>query len=283
MEPLKDIVVIYHADCPDGFGAAWAAWKKFGDAASYYPAYHRTEPPAGLEGKEVYTIDYSYSPELVKKYAPLAKKWVIIDHHVTNEPTLPLASASHFDLKHSGAYLAWTYFHPETPVPKLLRYVEASDLWIFDNGELPFVKEIDDAVHLRTFDFAEWDALARDMETETGFEMLRVEGSLLRKNTEHEVARILKHAEEIEFEGYRTLLVNAPAHVSEIGAALYTKMPPIGIVWSRRGHKVIVSLRSDGSVDVSKIAQKYGGGGHPVAAGFSWEQEQLLEFKKAQK
>ena len=34
MEPLKNIVVIYHADCRDGFGAAYAAWKKFGDRAT---------------------------------------------------------------------------------------------------------------------------------------------------------------------------------------------------------------------------------------------------------
>ena len=35
METLKKIVVIYHDQCRDGFGAAYAAWKKFGDDASY--------------------------------------------------------------------------------------------------------------------------------------------------------------------------------------------------------------------------------------------------------
>ncbi len=60
------------------------------------------------------------------------------------------------------------------------------------------------------------------------------------------------------------------------------QMPPIAIIWSRRGKKVIVSLRSDGSVDVAKIAQMYGGGGHAVAAGFSWEVDTFLAFQKAQ-
>ncbi len=277
--PLKNTVIIYHADCPDGFGAAWAAWKRFGDIASYLPAYHRTEPPAGLEGKEVYTIDYSYSPDQVKKHAPLSKKWVIIDHHITNEPTLPLASEAHFDLTHSGAYLAWTYFHSEKPVPKLIQYVEAADLW---NFELPFARELDDAIHLRDLDFLEWDTMAREMETESGFAKLRSEGELLRKANMQEVARLVKHAEEVTFEGYQALMVNSPAHVSELGAALYTQMPPIAIIWSRRGKKVIVSLRSDGSVDVAKIAQMYGGGGHAVAAGFSWEVDTFLAFQKAQ-
>ena len=34
------IAVIYHADCIDGFGAAYAAWRKFGDAARYLPMHH---------------------------------------------------------------------------------------------------------------------------------------------------------------------------------------------------------------------------------------------------
>jgi phosphoesterase RecJ-like protein len=40
-----------------------------------------------------------------------------------------------------------------------------------------------------------------------------------------------------------------------------------------------VSLRSDGSVDVSRIASGFGGGGHAGAAGFSMETS-LAELKK---
>jgi phosphoesterase RecJ-like protein len=40
-----------------------------------------------------------------------------------------------------------------------------------------------------------------------------------------------------------------------------------------------VSLRSDGSVDVSRIASDFGGGGHAGAAGFSVESS-LAELKK---
>src|SRR3989344_1169898 len=31
----KKIAVLYHKGCTDGFGAAWAAWKKFGARAEY--------------------------------------------------------------------------------------------------------------------------------------------------------------------------------------------------------------------------------------------------------
>ena len=36
----KNIVVLYHADCLDGFGAAYAAWEKFGDTAEYIPVQY---------------------------------------------------------------------------------------------------------------------------------------------------------------------------------------------------------------------------------------------------
>ena len=40
-----DIAVLYHAECPDGFGGSFAAWKKFGKTAIYIPVYHDTSPP----------------------------------------------------------------------------------------------------------------------------------------------------------------------------------------------------------------------------------------------
>ncbi len=73
-------------------------------------------------------------------------------------------------------------------------------------------------------------------------------------------------------------MVNTPLHVSYVGKELYTKYPPIAVMWSRRGNSIIVSLRSDGSVDVADIAEKYGGGGHPQAAAFRWEAEHILHL-----
>jgi len=42
-EVNKEIVVLYHANCLDGFGAAYAAWKKFGDTADYIPVQYGEE------------------------------------------------------------------------------------------------------------------------------------------------------------------------------------------------------------------------------------------------
>ena len=67
-EPLKDIVVIYHQYCYDGFGAAWAAKKKLGETASYVPSLARDIYPEGIENKEVYIVDFALLRRLCRNY-----------------------------------------------------------------------------------------------------------------------------------------------------------------------------------------------------------------------
>ena len=52
----KLIVVFYHAECTDGFTAAWAAWKKFGNRADYVPIFHITPPPLRLKNPQNYFL-----------------------------------------------------------------------------------------------------------------------------------------------------------------------------------------------------------------------------------
>ena len=48
----KKIIVFYHKDCLDGFGAAWSAWKKFGNRAEY-AAVSPYAIPEDLKGKQI--------------------------------------------------------------------------------------------------------------------------------------------------------------------------------------------------------------------------------------
>ncbi len=68
------------------------------------------------------------------------------------------------------------------------------------------------------------------------------------------------------------LAINAPVlFASELGNRLAGQSEGIGLTWQLADDGDIeVSLRSQGSAifDVSLIAARYGGGGHPNAAGF---------------
>ena len=46
LEPSSVNCVIYHADCTDGFGAAYSAWKLLGNRAEYHACKHGTSHPS---------------------------------------------------------------------------------------------------------------------------------------------------------------------------------------------------------------------------------------------
>ena len=124
----KDILVLYHGNCTDGFSAAWAAWKKLGDEAEYIGVKLDTPPDDSFVGKEVYMLDFVYDRQYLEGFIGKNKKVVAIDNHITNKDTAEMISDRLWDINHSGAVLSWKYFHPDTKVPKLLEYVEDSDI-----------------------------------------------------------------------------------------------------------------------------------------------------------
>ena len=163
MEPLKNIVVIYHADCHDGFGAAYAAWKKLGDTASYLPWHDHTVAPEGLLDKEIYIVDFSFVRSTIEILIAENKSVVVIDHHQTSEVDVVAYPQNIFDNNHSGCVLAWQYFHPDTEVPELLRYIEDHDLWRFALTEN---REYNVALGQYEVSFTVWDALIEELKVE---------------------------------------------------------------------------------------------------------------------
>ena len=73
----------------------------------------------------------------------------------------------------------------------------------------------------------------------------------------------------VDFEGETVPAVYSPVMTSQIGERLCQGFP-FCIIWHQRDSRRYFSLRSKpGTVDVSAIATRYGGGGHVNAAGFS--------------
>lgn len=274
----KDIVVLYHNNCTDGFCAAWAAWKKFGDSAEYIGINPGTAPLPDLTGKEIYTIDFTYSVEYIPKLLKENKRLTTIDHHITAQEGAAMTQDYLFDLKHSGAVLSWQYFHPNKKVPELLNYVEDFDLWQF---KFLHTKEVVAYLDMFDFGFEVWDKLITDFEDPKKFKELLPQAKLLLGYEKKMVERIARnYSELVNFEGYKTYVVNCPIFGSQIGNILYNKLPPLSIVWYRDKKRLKFGLRSDGvSVDVSELAKKFGGGGHKGSSGFSLPVDSPLPWK----
>src|SRR5688572_2371816 len=79
----KPDVCVYHGDCDDGFGAAWAIWLRWPDI-EFVPGKYG-EPLPDMTGKHVLFVDFSAKRPEIEAMAKVAKSIVIIDHHKTAE------------------------------------------------------------------------------------------------------------------------------------------------------------------------------------------------------
>jgi len=274
----KDIVVIYHSECPDGFSAAWVAWKKFGEQAEYVPARHQEPLLDGLTNKEIFILDFSFPKEIMAEVVENNKKVVVLDHHKSAEESVKMAHKYVYDMNHSGAVLAWQYFFSELPIPWLLKYIEDRDLW-----KLELRDTFTMGLMLDTFDkdFEIWSQLAEELEDEVARNRYIEQGKLIQKYELRIINDIISDKELVMFEGCEIFVVNAP-HIfaSKIGNILCREKPPMAIVWQWADGRINASIRSDGSVDVSEIAKKFGGGGHKAASGFKISGQCDFPWKK---
>jgi nanoRNase/pAp phosphatase (c-di-AMP/oligoRNAs hydrolase) len=255
-------LVIYHANCPDGFGAAWAAWKLLGDRAQYLPASYG-DPIPNVTGKNVAILDFSYSRYDIKKMIEKANSLIVLDHHKTAQENLAGIPEAQLDMNRSGAILSWQFFHGSEDPPIFLRYIEDRDLWRF---ELEDSKAVSAALTSVNMTFDAFEALNNPMQ----FEALVDAGRAILSHNKSIVEKICKYARKTHWKGHEICIVNSADLQSEIGNYL-SKQCDFAMVWYydhvRNEYKV--SLRSGPEFDVSKIAQMWGGGGHSQAAGFT--------------
>lgn len=276
-------VCFYHAGCPDGFGAAWAVWKRWGDGGEYRPRGHDDLlEPKEFAGAQVVFVDIAPPNDLVRGLAEHVDQLTVLDHHVSArdryeaEPGVENALAGHghlihFDLDHSGAILAWQHFHPDETPPELLRYVEDVDLW---RWKLPHSAQVNATLNSHRRSFEVWERLAA-----TPIEQLAAEGEGMVRAQRIDVERSLQAAHPITLGEHRVEAVNAVFHRSSIGHELARRScfgAPCGVVYRIQGRRVDVSIYSTGDFDVSRIAIRYGGGGHRNASGFHVSLEEWL-------
>jgi len=286
----KDTLVIYHDMCLDGFGAAYAAWLKFGTTADYLPwSYERpaTELPS-MAGKDIYIVDFSFPPEQIEWMLKDANNITIIDHHKTfidavennsycDDAGNPWSGLDiRYDLERSGAVLAWQFFHDDKPVPQLLLHIQDRDLWQF---KLNGTKQICAALantRIVERSWQHWQFLIDAFDTDDKEVMYSIyaSGRAVIACQQELIDECIATAGEpwIDEFGFKVITCNAPYSIaSELGNRIAKDNPDcIAVILQRNELKgsVKCSLRSVGDVDCTALAKKFGGGGHKNAAGF---------------
>lgn len=280
-------IVIYHADCADGFGAAWAIHQaalseRMGYAdILYVPVTYGDRESvvdklvAGLDTHRVgiHIVDFSLPRELFNRLTAVMSCVTYLDHHKGAEDELEAARQVCIDLGipehivfyngHSGCILAWKHYHNGEVPPTLLTRVEDRDLWHF---QFPDTKAVMAAVHSYDMDFGVWDQFSMgDLEAE-GVAILRAHN----KN----VATLIRDSNVsfYSFNGVRVAAVNCAGFlVSDVCHQLLDEYPDIdaaaGYHTPLHGHAKWSFRARKGGVDLPALLKPYGGGGHQAAAG----------------
>lgn len=292
MKPL----VIYHANCADGFTAAWAVRQAMD--ADFHPAVHGAPPP-DVAHRDLILVDFCYPAPVMLDLQQVARSILVLDHHKTSQEALKSRAGwvtridqhtsikwdwrrvqafaardraysqiphaviyALFDLDRSGAGIAWDFFHPGTARPEFIDHVEDRDLWRF---ALQYTREICATVHSYPYTFEAWDALA----AETMFSLYQ-QGLVLERGREKEVAEIVAASKRRLVIGhYDVPVASLPHTLASDAGHLMGQGEPFAATYYDTGLHRVFSLRSrpDG-VDVSEVAKLYGGGGHAASAGF---------------
>jgi len=276
-------LILYHGrNCPDGFGAALAAWRYYGDAAEFRGLDHgeiqSVDDLPALQGRAVYILDFSFPAEILRAIDERAAKLVMLDHHKSAAEKLTgfacRCGVVHFDMDKSGARLAWEFFHPGQPVPALLQYIEDRDIW---KWTFPESASFLSALDMEPQTFARWQEIVAFTPDQLTAFMAR--GVAMDEKYRKLAADIAEGAQPLVFNGIEGLMVNAPGMFhSLVGDLLSAKIGTFALLWSAGTQGVKVGLRAQRNFDCIALAESMGGGGHAQACGFKMGVERLPEL-----
>lgn len=270
----KDFAIIHHADW-DGMAAAWVAKKylqhveKTDDYVLISTDYGEPFPidfPSTF--KCIYILDFSYDKKTIQEVAKVTKV-IVLDHHLSAKRELEDLPGCIIDIHKSGALLTWTHFFGTAPPPHLVSYVDDHDMWRF---KLPYSKYITNAIYSFPLSIAACNHLDKLFGSSEGFSQLRLEGQAIDRYQKNVIKQALEKKHAIWLGDYYVPACNWPVLQSEIAHALVTDGNyPFACCYHYDGARRVwrYSLRTDKEdVDLSRIANEFGGGGHPKAAGF---------------
>jgi len=294
---VKDkVLVYYHDNCIDGYTSAWAARRGLiinrGVSANNiscipieYQSISFLELEANTDVDAIYFVDFSVPADTLVILASKVNDVYVLDHHKTayglyskwgfDVEKNPVMSGSignihiFLDLYESGASLTWKFFFTNSygGLPLLVKFVKDYDLWKFS---LPDTKVINMYLRVTPKTFEDWNKLFAALSDPAEMYNIVKQGEAIQDYHDMLVQDYVDQAEPCDIDGEIGLVVNCSGHfASDVGGALAIKSGTYGATWQQDiNNRVKWSLRSRGYYDVSKLAEKFGGGGHKNAAGF---------------
>lgn len=258
-------LILYHANCPDGFASAWLYWKVLGDKVKLIPFKHN-DPLPDVTDENVLMIDVSTSLERLEVLNSQAKSFRLLDHHQSALNTLSVLPYCHFDLKLSGVGLAWNdLFGSMDDFPMALELVQRRDL----GGHLEYDEDALlhylDSLH---YDFNRWDQFLSSLPTE--MPAIHHQGRAMSRCISTMSKKMILNSREIRQQGFKGRAVNAPVEFApNIFTRLTKQYPELDFVfiWSMDAKGVVWGSWRSKTINTISLAEQFNGGGHDFASG----------------
>lgn len=270
-------VVLYHANCADGFCAAWVASQFLPrEKTEFIPVQYGQVVPNFPTDVYLYIVDFCYPAHVLRGLLKQCRFMAVIDHHKTAESILNEIKKDGsdkldvlFDVNESGASLTHRYFADNTDYHWLVEYTKDRDLW---KWRLQDSKAINACLRSLPMTFEMWDSVATTVmvDGQKHWQKMIDQGSAILRNDSLTVDLHAHKAVARIISGNLVPIVNATTLFSEIAGKLAEGNLFAAAYFVREDGKVQWSLRShaENGIDVSEIARSFGGGGHKNAAGF---------------
>lgn len=265
-------LIIYHRDL-DGLASALIARKKYPKAELCSIQYGEELQFANKYINHYSTIilvDFSFSQMMFDSIIlPMTDNLIWIDHHKTASE-LPLWHSNikgYRDITKAACQLTWDYFFPNKDTPYPIQLVADMDMWQFKYyATKPFIERlqlyaIEDIEMFNNIFFGDIEEYIK-------------EGAILVDYKTAQVKKIYKTGHVTKWEGLNCYMCTSSLYISELGNYA-VHQPGVDIAkiskieWQDKWVKVNTLISKD--IDVSKIAKRYGGGGHKHASGFTEE------------
>ena len=291
-------ILVYVHDDLDGWASAGVVFRYLGyDSRSagrerVAVVYHDYSGPLAVlpeRGQEVYALDLALTARDLNRLAETGARVTWIDHHASSirlRPNMSLPADWRIVLstESCAAVLTWKTLMGSATVPEVLRLVDHHDRWTFSDAERPLILALDHRVRAEGGKaFWCWDyCMGTNIPVDIREDLER-DGAVLAESADARVEALAKDARLAVIDGYDALIVNSAWDRNELANQLLQREFPDRIAWvwsvaQKDGRSIVRnSLRSlPGGPDVSRIAERRGGGGHAQAAGWTGTVLELL-------
>ncbi len=247
--------------------------------------------------KQIILLDLSLPKEIMISFFKKFKKdFIWIDHHKgPNKDFEKYFSSKNIkingirDSNHAACFLVWKFF--KKGAPEFVEYIQDMDLWKFKKEDSKYfiagLKDLKEE-YKRTnikyiLDLINFDNFSKQKKK------IIEKGKTIYEHQRNHVLSSLYAGKIINFSGRKTFIINTLFFASVFADFFFNhkdkkyKDVEILIIWNKEYKtglfKFSLRKKESSKIDLSKIAKKYGGGGHPSAAAFNLKDLSKLNFK----